>query len=596
MPASPRQNSDGPVRVTIKSNGAALAEGVGVFSVLVHRAANGVPSARLTLDDGDMSTGTWPVGDAATFAPGAAISISAGYGDVEEVIFEGVVVKLGARISGENYSRLIVDCQDKAVKMTIGRKNANYIDKTDSAIIQSLAGAHGLSVTVESTAVTFKELVQYYCSDWDFMLARAEANGLLVIATDGQLAVKAPNVGAAPTLEVTYGDDLIEFQAEIDARTQLASVEAVAWDPKTQAVVRGAAAQPATLNAQGDLSSATLSQVVGLQTYVLQTATPLEAAALGGWAKAQQVKSGLARIRGKIKFQGSAKAKVGELIELKGVGKRYEGKVFVGGLEHEIADGNWLTEVEFGLPPDWFTARGDIVAPAAAGWLPGAEGLQIGVVLKLDGDPLGEQRIQVKAPVLDAATPGVWARLAQYYASSGFGAFFLPEVGDEVVLGYFNNDPSHPVILGSLYSSARAPPYAIAAENNTKALVTRSQVKIEIDDDKKVITITTPANNKIVLSDDAKSIVLHDQTDNKVTLDPGGITLDSPKDIKITAKGSMTLDAVGKIAITSKADVSVGGANINCEAQIALTAKGAASAELSASGQTTVKGAVVMIN
>ena len=198
--------------------------------------------------------------------------------------------------------------------------------------------------------------------------------------------------------------------------------------------------------------------------------------------------------------------------------------------------------------------------------------------------------------MLDAATPGVWARLAQYHASSGFGAFYLPEVGDEVVLGYFNNDPSHPVILGSLYSSARAPPYAIAAENNTKALVTRSKVKIEIDDDKKVITITTPANNKIVLSDDAKSIILQDQTDNKVTLDPGGITLESPKDIKITAKGTMTLDAVGKIAITSKADVNVGGANISCDAQMAFTGKGAASAELSASGQTTVKGAVVMIN
>ena len=428
------------------------------------------------------------------------------------------------------------------------------------------------------------------------MLARAEANGLLVIATDGEIAVKAPNVSAAPALEVTYGDDVIEFEAEMDARRQYASVEAVAWDPKTQAVVRGAAAQPAALNAQGDISSATLAQVVGLPTYVLQTATPLDSASLGGWAKAQQVKAGLARIRGKVKFQGSAKAKVGELIEIKGVGKRYAGKLFVGGLWHEIADGNWLTEAEFGLPPDWFTARADVVAPPAAGWLPGAEGLQVGVVMKLDGDPLGEQRIQVSVPVLEAATAGVWARLAQYYASNTFGAFYLPEIGDEVVLGYFNNDPSHPVILGSLYSSKHAPAYAIEAPNNTKALVTRSKIKIEINDEDKVITITTPANNKVVLSDKDKSIVLQDQTNNKVTLDTGGITLDSPKDIKIIAKGSMTLDAVGKVSISSKADATVAALNITCDAQVGFTGKGAAKAELSASGQTVVSGAMVMIN
>jgi len=595
MPESPQLGSDGPVRITIKSNGAPLADGVGVYEVVVSRAANTVPHARIVVRDGDMPTGEWAVGDAATFAPGAEISISAGYGDQEETIFEGVVVRLGVRISGENVSEATVECQDKAVKMTVGRKNANYIDQTDSAIMSTLVQNHGLTATIDATNQQFKELVQYYCSDWDFLLSRADVNGMLVIATDGAVSVKPPQVSAEPALSVTWGQDLIEFRADIDARTQYASVDAVGWDPKNQAIVRSTAS-PETLNAQGNLTSAALAQVVGLSSYVMQTATPLDNATLTTWAKAQQVKSGLARVRGRMAFQGSAKAKVGELIDIAGVGQRYSGKVFVGGLEHEIRDGNWITRVDFGLPPDWFTQRTDVVAPPAAGWLPGAEGLQVGVVLKLDGDPQGEHRIQVKVPVLDAQTPGVWARLAQYYASSTFGAFYLPEVGDEVVLGYFNNDPSHPVILGSLYSSKHAPPYTLEAANNTKALVTRSKVKIEINDEDKVVTITTPANNKVVLSDTDKSITLQDETNNKVTLTTGGITLDSPKDIKLTAKGSMTLDAVGAISITSKADVKASGLNITCDAQVAFTGKGAASAELSASGQTTVKGAMVMIN
>jgi len=595
MPASPRANSDGPVRVSVTSGGQPLADSVRLVSIRVRRAANTVPSATLVIEDGDMTTGAWDVADGATMKPGSEIAIKAGYGDREETIFEGVVVKLGMRISGENFSRVVAECQDKAVKMTVGRKNANYVDQTDGDIIQKLAGNHSLTVATDATTPQHKELVQYYCTDWDFMVARAEANGLLVIATDGELSVKKPATSGAAELEVTYGADLLEFQAEIDARTQLSSVQAVGWDPKSQAIAT-ATEQPASLNEQGDITSATLAQVVGLSTYTLQSATPLETEALTAWAKAQQVKAGLARIRGRMRFQGSAKAKVGTLIDLAGVGARFNGSVFVGGLEHEIEDGNWTTEVEFGLDPNWFTQRSDVVAPPAAGWVPGAEGLQVGVVTKLDGDPNSEQRIQVKAPVLNADTPGVWARLSQFHASSAFGAFFLPEVGDEVILGYFNNDPSHPVILGSLYSSKNQPPYTIAAENNTKAVVTRCKAKIEIDEEKKSITITTPGKNKIVLSDDAKEILIQDQSDNKVTLNTSGITLDSPKDIKITAKGSLTLDAVGAVSISSKADVSAKGLNVTCDAQVGFTGKGSATAELSASGQTTVRGAMVMIN
>jgi Rhs element Vgr protein len=595
MATSPALGADGVVTLSISSNGAALADSVEVVSVEVSRTANAVPIARIVLNDGNIADQTFPLSGADTFKPGAAIVISAGYDSTNSVIFEGVVIRHGIKITGANQSRLVVECRDKAVAMTIGRKNANYIDKKDSDIVAALIGAYPLTADVEATTESHKELVQYYCTDWDFMLARAEANGQLVIVVDGTVGVKAPVASSEPVLSVAYGVDLIEFHGDIDARTQYTAVGATGWDLKTQKAVEAESA-PVTLNTQGDLTSATLADVVGLARYELHSAVPLTSASLSSWAKAQQVKSGLARLQGRMKFQGSARANVGSLIELAGVGTRFSGNVFVGAVRHEIADGEWITEVSFGLPSQWITERSDVMAPAASGWLPGVGGLQVGIVKKLDADPEGEQRVQVSVPVMKATTDEVWARLATFYGSSGFGAFFLPEIGDEVVLGYFNDDPSHPVVLGSLYSSKRLPPYGLTAENNTKAIVTRSKTKIEFDDDKKVITITTPANNKIVLSDDDKSILVQDQNSNKVLLGTGGITLDSPKDIKISAKGGITIDAVGAIAISSKADVKTTGLNVNSEAQVGFVAKGAASAELSASGQTTVKGAMVMIN
>ena len=309
------------------------------------------------------------------------------------------------------------------------------------------------------------------------------------------------------------------------------------------------------------------------------------------------MKSGLARIRGRMKFQGSVKATPGTLIELDGVGEHFNGKLFVSSVNHQItSSGNWVSEVSFGMSPDWFAEQRDLVAPSASGWLPGVAGLQVGVVMKLDEDPCEQSRVQVKLPILQAETEGVWARLANFHASNAIGAFFVPEIGDEVILGYLNNDPSNPVVLGSLYGPKNKPPHELTAENNTKAIVTRSELKIEFDEDKKITTIITPGENKLVVNDDEKSILMQDQNDNKVELSPDGIVLDTPKDISITARGKITIDAMGAIDVSSKADVSVKGMNVNHEADVGFVAKGNASAELSASGQTTVKGAMVMIN
>lgn len=596
MAVSPKVDGDSSISLNIFSNGSKIDSSYGIISVSIVKKANAIPYAKIVLQDGDVAEADFPVSNTDDFKPGNEIKIDAGYGDEQDTVFEGIIVRHGIKIFGNNSSRLIVEVRDKAVKMTVGRKNANYTDSKDSDIISKLIGNYSdLSADVEQTDTEFKELVQYYCSDWDYVLSRAEINGFVVIADDGKVTAKPPQVDTSPQLKVTYGEDLLEFQADMDARTQLAAVKGTTWDLKSQAIIEQQGSKP-TLNDQGDISTENLSKVIGLESYNIQTSAPTDKSGMKSWADAQLLKSGLAKIRGKMKFQGSAKAKPGEMIELNGVGNRFNGNVFVSSVTHDISRGNWTTEAEFGLDPAWFIERTDIVAPPASGFLPGVEGLQIGVVKKLDEDPEGESKIQVSVPVLQAEQEGVWARLANFYGSDNIGAFFIPEIGDEVVLGYFNNDPCHPVILGSLYSSKRKTPYDLTADNFTKAIVTRSKLKLEFDDEKKIITVITPGENTIVISDEDKSILLQDQNKNKVELSPDGIVLDSPKDIKVTAKGKITIDAVGEVGVSSKADVKIEGLNINNNANVGFVAKGNASSELSASGQTTVKGAMVMIN
>lgn len=596
MADSPSRKAQGVVRLTLKSNGSTIEDSIGILSVEVRRAVNTIPSARIVVRDGDAATAGWPVSDDKVFAPGAAITVLAGYGDEEQSIFEGVVVKVGIKVSGNNDGRLVVDCRDKAVRMTAARHSANHLDSSDSDVTAKLVRAHGLQVDAEATAARHAALVQHQCTDWDFMLARAEVNGQIVTVLNGKVTVKAPAVDRTPVLKVEYGDDLMDFRAEIDARSQYAAVQATAWDPAQQQVAQGSVERPVTLNVQGDLDGKKLAGVLDAGTIALRTSSSLETGLLTNWGKAQQVKAALARVRGHLTFQGHAAAVPGVLIEVKGLGKRYDGNVFVGSVEHEVADGNWITRVEFGLAPGWFVERPDVAAPPAGGWLPAVHGLQIGKVVKLDGDPAGQHRVQIVLPVQQAETPAIWARLMQFHASSGFGAFFVPEVDDEVVVAYMGDDPGAPVILGGLYSGQRKPPHPLDAQNPIKAIVTRCQARIEINDEDKVITVKTPANNQVVLSDKDKSIVMSDQHGNKIVLSDAGISIESPKDVKIDAKGGITIDAVKAVAIEAKADLSAKGSNVSCKATIGFTAEGSASAQLSASGQTTVKGAMVMIN
>ncbi len=596
MPDSPLAAADGVVTLKVLSGGSQIDDSIEILSVLVSKRINKIATATLVLSDGDMPEQDFPLSNEDTFKPGAEIEIQAGYASEEQTIFKGVVVRHGIKIDGSNFSRLVLECRDKAAAMSVGRKNANYVNIKDSAVMEQIIGNYGgLTSSVDATSVQHGELVQYFCTDWDFMLSRAEANGLVVLVDDGKVTVQAPMGDAQASLEVTYGLDLIEFHADLDARTQLQEVKAVSWDESTQAVVEQTAGAQ-SLTSQGDLQSSDLSAVVGPSSYRLQTNARTDADSLKTWATSRQLKAELARIRGRITFQGSAMAKIGGVISLKGVGNRFNGNVFVTSVRHDISRGNWLTEVEFGLPEDWFSEQRDLVAPPASGLVPGVEGLQIGVVKQLDEDPEGNYRLQVYLPLLQAETEGVWARLATFYASDGIGAFFLPEIGDEVVLGYLNNDPAHPVILGSLYSGKRKPHYEPEAENNTKAIVTRSELTVEFDENKQVITVVTPNENKIVLSDDEKSILLQDQNDNKVELNPDGIFVSSPKDIEIKASGKIDVLATGEIGIKSDADVGVEGLNINNNANVGFAAEGSASAELTSPGQTTVKGAMVLIN
>jgi hypothetical protein len=119
---------------------------------------------------------------------------------------------------------------------------------------------------------------------------------------------------------------------------------------------------------------------------------------------------------------------------------------------------------------------------------------------------------------------------------------------------------------------------------------------IEYDEEKNIVIISTPGNNRIEISDDSRCIRLADQHENEIVMDRNGISLSSCKDITLKARGRITLNASSEISGTAEQNISLEGANVKIQAKMSATVKGNTTAELSAPGQTTVKGGVVMIN
>ena len=566
---------------SIRVNGQEIRGEYQVASISVSREVNKIASAQVVLYDGDPASEQFAISSSQDFVPDAEIEIQAGYQRDEKTIFKGRIVRQSIRIYQNRPSILKVECKHPALRLATGRKNAYFYEQKDSDIIKNLAQAVSVSVSVKATQVKHPEMVQFYASDWDFIVSRAEANGLFVFCEDGKIKVEAPNFSAAPKVSVKYGSTVLEMEAEVDARQQFKSVKASAWDAKKQAMKEVGARDPRVVG-PGNLSSSKLADVVGLNAYEMRHGGQINDQELQEWANAQWLKSQLSRVRGRVRFQGFPDVLPGDMIELGGVGDRFNGKAFVSGVRQEIDASNWETDVSFGMSHEWFSqSYEDLMSLPAEGLLPAIHGLQLGIVTKLEQDPEGEDRVRVRIPMIDTSGEGVWARVACMDAGKERGAFFRPEINDEVVVGFLQDDPRYPVILGQFNSSKHPAPVQATDTNHEKGIYTRDKLKLVFNDEKKSITLETPGGQSLVIDDDAGSIVITDKNGNTLTLDSNGISLESGKDITIKASTAVKVES---------------GTDLGLKAGTQLKAEGSAGAELSTSAIATIKGSLVKIN
>lgn len=596
MPESPGIAASNVATFAIKVNGTPIPTHYGVLLIEVASRLNVIPSAVLHIDDGSVAQETFPISESDAFVPGNTVEIALGYNTDESPVFQGLIVSQGLRIRSDDRSVLVVRCLGHAAKMTRQRCNRYFEKQKDSDIISKVISENGLTASVEATSFPHPEVVQYYSSDWDFIMSRAELNGLVVHAEAQKINVQKPKVAQSAALKLTYGSDILRSDLDLDATDQMHAVACAAWDPVEQKVVSNKSSKP-TVNKQGNLSGEDLAKALDIKEYQLHTTTPTDKSVLKTWADARLLRARLARIRGSLTFYGSDLAKPNSIIEIDGLGERFNGQGYISGVIHRMEEGAWTTEVTLGLSADWFVeTKANIEAPSAAGLLPGIDGLYTAVVKQIHEDPASDLRVLVDLPMIDSGGKGVWARLGQLYASNGFGTFFFPEVGDEVIVGFLQNDPRFPIILASVYSKSKHPALYNPDDKNTyKGLTTRSEMKIEFNDEDKIFTILTPGGKEFILDEKADTITLKDNHKNEMLMDSSGITFSTEGDFSVKAKGNIKLEATQNVESKATGDFKAEGMQVSVKGKSKFAAEGPM-AEVKAAGQLTLKGGMVMIN
>ena len=174
-------------------------------------------------------------------------------------------------------------------------------------------------------------------------------------------------------------------------------------------------------------------------------------------------------------------------------------------------------------------------------------------------DPANGGRVKVRLPQVLVAGGGAheaWARIATLMAGANRGTWFIPDVGDEVVVAFEQGNLDCPYILGSLWSSGNPPPGTMAVDNNNKKLVrSRNGVQITLDDQdgRESIIIETPGGQKLTLEDGPGAVVLTDSNGNSVELRTNGITVNAASRVIVNASAvEVNAGAVSVRAALSK--------------------------------------------
>lgn len=530
---------------------------------------------RLTLlmQNWDADTRAVRYSDDGPFKPGVAIAVSLGYQSELVTVFDGVIASLTTHFPQGGHPVLRVEGRAKSVLMDHPTRSRQLADASDADFAAAIAADYSLS-TDAADGVRRRFVVTDRVSDWEALKKRAGELGWVTFVRGDKLVFRPP-AGKNDAVELDYTRSIIELQLTEDITRAIDSAVGVSWDLDTleaQESERGASAAGIDTGGRQHHDAA-----IGDAGWPLRTArveSPATAAdEADALAVAAQRTAALALYAGSGMVAGEPTLRCDAWVSINGIGTRMSGPHYVTAARHRFRAGSYLTEFQIGSPPP--------LSPADP---PAARGLSLGVVEALD-DPESLNRVKVRLRWRADGGDGVWARLSSLDAGDQYGAVVVPNVGQEVLVGFIDADPATPVVLGSLFNGSQQPPVLIDPDRNLiRTLVTPDGHMLRFEDGEgAAVTIQSGKGHSVVLNDkDSEVVVTHKDSGNAIRISADGIELTAQQgDIKLkTGSGTISLDSL----------------KLQAKASGPSKLESSASFDVKASGSLSLKGSLVTIN
>lgn len=476
--------------------------------------------------------------DDSRLAPGKTLKLAMLSSQPEQLVFDGEIVEIEPDFD-QGVQRLTLRAFNRMHRLARGRHVRSFQNVSDTDLIRQLAAEAGLQADIDEASVIYPYVFQNNETNLAFLQKRAAALGYLLYVQGKTLYCKKAR-STQPPISLEWGSTLHEFHPCMTTVEQVDQVMVRGWDPMQKRSLMGQENADAGVGGpalgENDKGAALAQKAFHMQTQILVADRPIRQQGLADQLAQAEANRQVGRfIEAEGTCYGEPALVAGVSIAITKVGRRFSGQYFVTNTIHRYSAGQGYTTS--------FSISGYHPAAIFARLLAEREpALMTGLVIALvtdNNDPQNMGRVKVKYPWLSDEHASDWIRVAAPGGGNRRGIEFLPEINDEVLIGFEMGDIHYPYVLGGLWNGKDAIP-AVATQGGkvVKRIITsRSGHTITLDD--------TDGKEQVIVEDKSGNRIELNSVDNKLTIQAKGA-------VDILAGAEMTLEAQGEISIRGR--------------------------------------------
>jgi phage protein D/phage baseplate assembly protein gpV len=516
-------------------------------------------------------------------------------------LIEGEITGIEVKFSNTSEAHLVVRGYDASHRLHRGRFNRSFLNSTDSDIVRRIASEARIQIgQVDTSGSPHEYVFQENQTNMEFLRERAARIGFELFIQNDKLYFREPK--SEESLNLEWLTDISSFDVWVTSAEQVSSVEVHSWDYTKKELISETVSKEQLVTETGNGDGSGISQKFKMKESpkMIVVDQPVSTA-----KEAKQMAQALCNelsgefVTADAKAEGNPKIRPGKVVALNDMGTRYSGKYYITETCHRYSNRIYKTD---------FTVRG-LREGSLLSTLPPKTHLQPGQTLLVglvtnNKDPKGWGRVKVKFPTLTMDDESHWARVVGLGASNDRGFYCLPEIDDEVLVGFEHGDIHRPYIVGGVWNGKDKTVETVDdtiknGKVRLRTIKTRTGHTIQFveEDDmrsKAGIYIETNSGHRIDMNDSEDFIEIKTQGGHFIKMDDG-----ASRKIEIKTPGlqSITLDDIARqISISTlagMANVKAGKIELDAEANInmlapTITIEGA----VNIAGALTVEGAV----